>query len=216
MKRGDNKTFQSKRLSNLTCTVWKDTSIVWFASCLSKPTVSSHVHRRVGRHLVEVPVPGVAVTYGKYMGGVDKFDAMMMKKLYAKLGHASCKVWRHLLWYLVNMAISNAWILYKLTSTRQQPKNFDHMAFRLELAKHLIGGFIARKKLLSPKMNVGEIIENMSNHQLTHNKGKRPWQCVPHKTYKPNNKPKKETVYSCVQCQQQMCQDCFRIVHLLK
>ena len=48
--------------------------------------------------------------------GVDKFDTMMMKKLYAKLGHGSQKVWRHLLWYLVNMAI-----------------------FRLELAEHLIG-----------------------------------------------------------------------------
>ena len=48
------------------------------------------------------------------------------------------------------------------------------MAFRLELAEHLIGGFTAQKKLLSPKMNVGEVIENMSNHQLTHNKSKRP------------------------------------------
>ena len=90
------------------------------------------------------------------------------------------------------------------------------MAFTLELAEHLIGGFTAQKKLLSPKMNVGEVTENMSNHQLTCNKGKRPQQCVPHKRYQPSNKPKKENVFSCVQCQQQMCQDCFRIVHLLK
>ena len=70
----------------MTCTVWKDTSIVQFASCMSKPNVHSYVHRRVGRCHVQVPIPGVAVTYGKYMGGVDKFDAMMTKKLYAKLG----------------------------------------------------------------------------------------------------------------------------------
>ena len=111
---GEHKIFQSKRLSNLTCTVWKDTSIVQFASCLSKPNVSSNVHRRVGRHHVQVSSPGVALIYGKYMSGVDKFDAIMTKKLYSKLGHGSRKVWRHLLWYLVNMAISNSWILYKL------------------------------------------------------------------------------------------------------
>ena len=92
----------------MTCTVWKDTSIVWFVSCLSKPNVHSHVHRRVGRCHVQVTIPGEAVTYGKYIGGVDKFDVMMTKKLYAKLGHGSQKVWRHLLWYLVNMAISNS------------------------------------------------------------------------------------------------------------
>ena len=150
------------------------------------------------------------------MSGVDKFDAMITKKLCSKLGHGSQKVWRHLLWYLVNMAICNSWILYKQTSTRQQPKNFDHMAFRIELAEHLIGGLTAQKKLISPKMNVCEVIENISNHQLIHSKCKQPWRCVPHKRYQPNNKPKKETVYSCVQCQQQMCQDCFSIVYLPK
>ena len=123
--------------------MWKDTTIVQFASCLSKPNVSSNVHRRVGRHHIQVASPGVALTYGKYMLGLDKFDAVMTKKLYSKLGHGSQKVWRHLLWYLVNMAISNSWILYKQTSTRQQPKIFDHMSFRIELAEHLIGGFTA-------------------------------------------------------------------------
>ena len=108
------------------------------------------------------------------MSGVDKFDAMMTKKLYTKLGHGSCKVWRHLFWYLINMALSNSWNLYKESSTRQQPKNFDHMAFRLELAEGLIGGFAMRKKLISPNMNVCEVIENISNHQLICIKGKRP------------------------------------------
>ena len=123
---------------------------------LSQPNLMylTNVHKRVRRHHVQVPAPGVAVTYGKYMSSVDKSDAMMTKKLYAQLGHGSCEVWRHLLWYLVNMAISNAWILYKESSTRQQPKNFDHMAFRLELSEGLISGFAMRKKLISPKMNV--------------------------------------------------------------
>ena len=41
LKRGDHKTFQSNKLLNLTCSVWKDTLNVQFASCLSKPNLSS-------------------------------------------------------------------------------------------------------------------------------------------------------------------------------
>ena len=63
------------------------------------------------------------------MSGVDKFDAIVTKKLYAKLGHGSHKVWIHLLWYLVNMAISNAWVFVPTKFQKTTAEKVDHMVF---------------------------------------------------------------------------------------
>ena len=71
--------FQSARLSNLTITVWKDTKEVHFGSTLSDPKITTNVHRRVGCCHVQVNTPGVSVTYGHYMSGVDLLDKMVSK-----------------------------------------------------------------------------------------------------------------------------------------
>ena len=62
---------------------------------------------------------------------------MCPKKVYGSLGHGARKVWRHILWYLVNLCIANAYIIYKAHSAHPTKDNYDHMAFRLELAQEV-------------------------------------------------------------------------------
>ena len=216
LARGQFITMQSKRLANLTVTIWKDTREVRFASTLSKPHISTHGHRRVGGRHVQVPMPSVSTAYGKYMGGVDKLDRYISKRVYGSLAHGARKIWRHIFWYIINVCIANSWVLYSLYSTRQTvTKRYDHMAFRLELAEELINGFTSRQRnptectiAKRPKL------DELSGHVMVHSDSKRPKRCKPHKDHKPNNKPRRETIYMCLQCNQHMCPDCFRIIHL--
>ena len=150
-RRGMYETFQSERLSNLTATLWQDTKMVKLVSTLSDPTCETRSHRRIGGSYYDVPTPSCAKLYNKHMSGVDRLDRLVSKKVYGSLGHGARKVWRHILWYLVNLCIANAYIVYKDVSTRQTKANYDHMAFRLELAQELIAKFNGRKRAIQDR-----------------------------------------------------------------
>ena len=139
--RGKSICFQSTRLSNLTVTVWQDTKDVRFLSTLNKPGTITKCSRRVGHRRVEVNMPSAAFSYSKNYSAVDRYDRLCSKKVYGSLGHGSNKVWKHLLWHMCNLAIGNAWILYQKCSKRKDPKSYDHLSFRHELATQLIGGY---------------------------------------------------------------------------
>ena len=64
------------------------------------------------------------------------------------MGHWVMVPEKSFLWYLVNLCIANAYIVYKEVSTRQTKANYDHMAFRLELAQELIAKFNGRKRAI--------------------------------------------------------------------
>ena len=191
LPRGESITFQSSRLSNLTCTVWKDTKEVRFISTCNRPNVITKCIRRVGHRRIEVTTPSCASYYSFFYGAVDRFDHLVSHRVYGALGHGSNKVWKHIMWHFTNMAIANAWILFCETSTRPKPKNYDHMAFRHELATQLIGGYSSRKKALSVKPNLAAtVISNMSGHELIRMPVKRAKRCSAHSKYQPNKKKK--------------------------
>ena len=105
--------------------------------------------------------------YGHYMPGVDLPDKMMSKKYYADLGHGSKMLWSYLLWYIVNLCIANSWVIYKMASTWQCPKGYDHMAYRVELAEQLIGGFASRRRSTTHKRIMdANIVHNMLSYEL--------------------------------------------------
>ena len=205
-------TFQSSRLSNLTCTVWKDTKEVRFISTLNRPDVMTKCLRRVGSRRIEVNTPSCASSYSRNYSAVDKYD-----RVYGSLGHGSNKVWKHLMWHFTNMAIANAWILFSETSTRPKSKYYDHMAFRHELATQLIGSYSSRKKGLSMRPNLeATVISNMAGHELVRMPVKRGKRCIAHSKYQSNKKKKKETIYGCFQCNSHFCHDCFCLAHCSK
>ena len=212
LAQGNSLTVQSTHLSNLTATVWSDTKYVSFLSTASQPHIISKTHRTVGCRHIEVTIPAVVKQYGQFYSGVDHLDHVTSKRIYGEVSHSSQKVWKHLYFDFINWVCAQCWILYQKTSTRSQPKNYDHLQFRLELAKGLIGNYSSRQRT-APRQNNSVVLDNVSGHQLVRMNSKRPKRCAGHSKFKPNNKVRKESVYGCHQCGQHYCSDCFWLAH---
>ena len=73
------------------------------------------------------------------MGGVDLNDQLCM---YYKAGRPSHKWWIYIFWFLINVAITNSWILFKESG---RAANYSHVKFCMELAELLKGNFTSRK-----------------------------------------------------------------------
>jgi hypothetical protein len=90
----------------------------------------------------EVQAPMAIISYNKWMGGVDRGDQL---RQYYQLRLKSRKVYKYIFWFLVDVSITNAFVLHQYnTSTSTRPSPFK--AFRLELAKGLIGAYNSRKR----------------------------------------------------------------------
>ena len=94
------------------------------------------------RNIERGTLPLLVVTYNEFMNGVDRSDKNRTKYVTAR---RSRKWWTYLIWFLVDICISNALILFidspnhqKFTRTgRQVPTTL--LEFRKELAKQMIG-----------------------------------------------------------------------------
>lgn len=89
--------------------------------------------------VIQVPRAPVVKTYNNNMGGVDLNDQM---RGYYMAGRKSKKWRRCLMWFLVDVAIVNAYILEKLSPHH---RSRTQLAFRLDLVQLLIGNFSARQ-----------------------------------------------------------------------
>ena len=110
MQRGESK---SKVVAGVQCIVWKDNKGVAFLNNVTDPTNLSQVPRRNKDGIrSQVPCPEAVKLYNKYMGGVDVFDSK--RKVYS-CTRKSKKWWMRIYYFLLDTAITNAYILYKET-----------------------------------------------------------------------------------------------------
>ena len=123
--------FYQKPGTNVVLTTWRDKRQV---SVLSTNQTDS---------TDENGKPHSIIDYNMHMGGVDLNDQLCS---YYRIGRASHKWWRYIFWFLLNISITNAWILFKC-GTHEPPitTNYDHLKFRIELADLLKAGFSSRK-----------------------------------------------------------------------
>lgn len=131
--------WRQKRGSPLVVTSWMDKKPVNLLSTCADAKKSSTVQRRTGNELHDVACPEVLPLYLRYMRGVDVFA---QRQSYSKIGRRSRKWFYSLVWFLVDVAIHNAYILYQ---KRHNQQSYDEKAFRKELMQLLVGGFSARK-----------------------------------------------------------------------
>ncbi len=83
------------------------------------------------------------------MGGVDKSDQLLS---YYGFSHRTVKWWRQAFFHLLDMAIVNAYIHYRMSS--QPGRKLDHKNFRIELAKSFLGGTDSLSQNPTPRLNV--------------------------------------------------------------
>jgi len=115
---------------------WLDNKAVNFIST-SDTTAISSVMRRVGSEKKEVPAPAVVCNYNKYMGGVDRHDKLRSTFSLGKR-HKFRKYYVKLVLFLVDVALTNAWIYYKMANENVGEKYGDRADFYINLAKELL------------------------------------------------------------------------------
>lgn len=208
MNRGE---FQFQVKNGIAAVKWKDNKAVNFLSSAHSPRQTSTVLRRLrnGKR-IEVPCPQVVKVYNRAMGGVDKFD--QLHERYA-VGRKSMKWWHRIFYYLVDLAIVNSFVLWKMQQPVQMQSKTDQLTYRLKLARQLIGGYCGRKNPgrtphLFRKSVPNEVrLAGVGLHMpVTHKNNRRCKSCSAKKI-------EKRTRITCSSCKVPLCAECFQKFH---
>lgn len=124
----------------IVCFSWMDKKPVNLLSTFCDAQEQSVIKRRAGRELLDVACPSVVPTYLRTMRGVDVFS---QRQSYSKIGRRSKKWFYSLVWFMFDMAIHNAFILYQKKHNQQHYAEKD---FRKQLMDQLVNGFSSRRK----------------------------------------------------------------------
>ena len=114
-------------------TVWYDKRQVAIlsANCQPNETVKAQRRTKESPHIKDVDIPAPISTYNKYMNGVDLNDQM---RSYYPSGHPGKKWWRYLLWFLLDVSITNNAFILSLHAASSRAQ-CSLLQFKLELAK---------------------------------------------------------------------------------
>ena len=136
--RGDSLTLQK---GEVTASAWKDRKVVTVLSTNTQPTDNGAVLRKQQDGTrISVPCPRAIISYNEFMGGVDRGDQL---RGYYGCRMKSRKFYKYIFYFLLDVTITNAFILYNYTSC---PKYNTIKDFRVQLAKELIGDYCSRKR----------------------------------------------------------------------
>ena len=118
-----------------------DNKVVSVLSTNTQPSATGSVLRRQRNgSRVAVPCPESVIVYNRCMGAVDHGDQLR--------GYYSCrtksrKFYKYIYYFLLDVTITNSFILYK--NFRPNPKYKTIKEFRLQLARELIGDYCSRR-----------------------------------------------------------------------
>ncbi|CAK1603350.1 unnamed protein product [Parnassius mnemosyne] len=131
--------------NNVGFSIWKDTKLVTIMSTAFHPKEEATCQRtQKDGSKRPFPCPRSVVEYSKRMGGVDKFD---QQKATYDVARRSKKWWKRLFFFLFDVAITNAHILYSKNSRVHNP--MSQKMFRLTLARELVNNLTFRKRKFS-------------------------------------------------------------------
>ena len=142
--------FRYDRDSGIMIVAWKDNKAVLCASTLGYVEPLKHATRfdRKLKKRIVIDCPYAVHLYNQTMGGVDRSDQNI--SLYRS--NIRGKKWYYPLFlHAIDLAIGNAWLLYKLITKDRKP--LDHLHFRLAVAQHFLSSAKALKRIpLVPNM----------------------------------------------------------------
>jgi hypothetical protein len=85
-----------------------------------------------GKISTEIFIPMCILFYHMFMGAVDVF---VQFRSYIKLELRSGKYWHPILWFILESALVNVWVLYKATrEAAGLAPEFTHLEFRISIA----------------------------------------------------------------------------------
>jgi len=131
----------------ITAVLWKDNKLVILLSTFVGMNPVEHVKRfsKKEKKTIMVPFPKIVSIYNKHMGGVDLLDANIGRY---KISIKSRKWYMRLFYHLIDITVTNSWILQKRIYESKGQKYQSSLAdFREELAVSLC----QMGELVSPK-----------------------------------------------------------------
>jgi hypothetical protein len=113
---------------------WQDNKPVTVLSTYHNPKQVISVKRknRDGTSLI-IPSPAAVADYNSVMGGADPFDHRRER---CAIGRRSLKWWQRLLYFLIDLAIVNSFIMWNCNNGGQR----DQLSFLLALVRQLTVG----------------------------------------------------------------------------
>lgn len=159
------------------------------------------VRRRKGSEKNLVQCPSAFAEYNKHMGGVDLAD---QRRKYFSVSRKSSKWWWYLFSFLLDTAVSNAFILHKATNSPSTKRPNLFYDFKLEIIDEL--GKEGFRKRTNPEFSSTPI--------HTHKKRKiegRKRTCVRYRKLglKTFSGRSVESSFECFICKMCLCQNCF-------
>ena len=130
LKRGESLARQTKKGDIVAC-VWKDSATVFNLSTCYDVVPNQRrdvIDRKVrseksGGWIKEAyACPPSIIEYNKYMGGVDRHDHL--RSSYS-LQRSSPKWWMYIAWFAIDVALVNAYLIYKETFPKETHKKFQ-------------------------------------------------------------------------------------------
>ena len=204
--RGESKT---KQFKNVTVSVWQDTKPVVVIATNSDPTESTTVLRKLRDGTrKQFASPTAIDLYNKNnMGGVDFSDQM---RGYYHFRLKCRKNYKYLFWFIINVAIVNAYILYT-KHTDLQRKNMKD--FRVRLALGLIGDYCSRKRPGRPSKKPPR--KRFCSQHFPVRGADSPHRCHHCQVFR---QQRRRTVWFCKDCDLYLCHtgkedDCFFLYH---
>ena len=208
-KRGASTTYQQ---GNLTVSVWQDSRPVVTIATNSDPTTKTTVVRKSRDGTTNsYTCPHSIAAYNRYMGGVDRNDQL---RGYYHVRLKCRKFYKYIFWFLFDLSITNAYILY-----HSHPDNHGKQIrdFRTTLATELIGRYSSRKRPGRSSINGPLATRFCQAHYPMKASSGTPHRCY----YCHNNKhERRSTMWHCNDCNKYLCHtghpdsDCFRRYHL--
>lgn len=202
------------RQDNLLSLTWKDKRAVHMLSTKHKGS-AAHMTDVQSRwpNKPPTPKPHVIIDYTKHMGGVDRGDHFVSSYQFMR---RTKKWYRKLFFWLLEIAIINSYILYKVVQTQSNHTPLTHFAYRKSLVRELVKEKVAQRPKSTRKRGrpaQGPPEERLHGRHFMQRRPRSTRCIVCHK-----KGLRKETVYFCKTCTDQPNlhpEDCFELYHTL-
>lgn len=184
---------------------WQDTKEVLLVSNCHEATSSKILRKQKTGEKLEVECPELCQFYNTYMGGVDLADQKMSTYDFVR---KSLKWWKKVYYKLLFGAISNSWILFCQSRTKQIPQ----IDFIVALAEQLILSAeakmaVKRRSSNKPGPSKKARMSNVGRHLPEMRKERRRCRLCT------QNKKERKTTQYCTECDLPLCKDCFTLWH---
>ena len=133
---------------------WIDNGMVQDISSFIGPDIGHVINRWSSKDkaIVNVSCPNIIHQYNRYMGGVNLWDMLMV--LY-RVNVGTKKWYFHIIYYCINIAILNVWLIYK-RHCQQKNLSRSNIMQLLEFQTRIANSLLQEKKAIvgRPKSNV--------------------------------------------------------------